>query len=126
MSTTQDVGKKLVDLCKQGKWVDAVNSLYGPRIVSTEPHAMPPHGARTEGLDAVRGKNEWWGNNHTIHHVEVEGPWPHGDRFIVKFKIDATAKTGPMAGKRFTMEEAGLYTVKDGKIVDEQFFYHMG
>jgi len=30
-----------------------------------------------------------------------------------------------MAGKRFTMDEAGLYTVKDGKIVHEEFFYHM-
>jgi len=31
-----------------------------------------------------------------------------------------------MTGKRFKMEEAGLYTVKDGKVVHEEFFYHMG
>jgi len=28
--------------------------------------------------------------------------------------------------QRFTMEEMALYTVKDGKIVREEFFYTMG
>jgi hypothetical protein len=31
-----------------------------------------------------------------------------------------------MAGKRMQVEEAGLYTVRDGKVVHEEFFYHMG
>jgi hypothetical protein len=31
-----------------------------------------------------------------------------------------------MAGKRMQAEEAGLYTVKGGRIVKEEFFYHMG
>ena len=31
-----------------------------------------------------------------------------------------------MQGRRMKMEEAALYTVKDGKIVEEEFFYHMG
>jgi ketosteroid isomerase-like protein len=44
----------------------------------------------------------------------------------VVFKLDVTAKAGPMAGKSFSMEEAGLYTVKDGKVVQEEFFYSMG
>jgi ketosteroid isomerase-like protein len=28
-----------------------------------------------------------------------------------------------MAGQRMQMEEVGLYTVEDGKIVREEFFY---
>ena len=39
---------------------------------------------------------------------------------------DVTAKVGPRAGQRMKMEEAGLYTVKNGKIVQEEFFYSMG
>jgi ketosteroid isomerase-like protein len=31
-----------------------------------------------------------------------------------------------MAGKRMTLDEVGLYTVKDGKVVQEEFFYDMG
>ena len=75
------------------------------------------------GKEAVLKKNQWWVDNHQIHSQTVTGPWPHDDRFIVHYKIDVTAKAGPMQGKRFSMEEAALYTVKNGKVVKEEFFY---
>jgi ketosteroid isomerase-like protein len=126
MATTQDIGKKLVDLCRQNRNVEAVNALYAPNVVSIETRDNPSGPARIEGLPAVKGKNEWWVKNHEIHKAETFGPWPHGDRFIVHFKYEVTAKSGPMAGKRMNLEEAALYTVKNGKIVQEEFFYDMG
>jgi ketosteroid isomerase-like protein len=126
MSETLAVGKKLVDMCKEGKFREALDAFYSPNIVSIEAGAPPNQSARSEGLDAVKGKATWWEENHEVHKVEIDGPYPHGDRFIVRFKMDVTAKAGPMAGKRFTMDEAGLYTVKDGKVVHEEFFYSMG
>jgi ketosteroid isomerase-like protein len=33
--------------------------------------------------------------------------------------------TAKATGQRFQMEEMALYTVKDGKIVGEQFFYNV-
>jgi ketosteroid isomerase-like protein len=123
---TLNVGKKLVQLCKQGKNLDAVNTLYAPNVVSVETHSMPNMPARMEGIDAIRKKNQWWFDNHDIHAFDCKGPWPHGDQFIVLHKIDVTAKEGPMKGKRMQAEECGLYTVKDGKIVKEEFFYDMG
>lgn len=124
-SSTMEVGRKLVELCRQGKGMEAINSLYSPNIISIEAHSMPAMPQRMEGIAAIRGKTEWWEKNHTVHGGEVEGPWPHGDRFIVRFKFDVTATSGPMAGKRMNLDEAALYTVKDGKIVQEEFFYHM-
>lgn len=126
MSSALDVGKKLVELCRKGKESEAVGTLYSQNIVSIEPVAGPAGPARQQGLAAIKGKGEWWEKNNQVHSREVEGPWPHGDRFIVRFKYDITAKTGAMAGKRMTMDETGLYTVKDGKIVQEEFFYNMG
>jgi hypothetical protein len=126
VSNTLEVGKKLVELCRQGKGMEAVNTLYSPKIVSLEVAENPSGPARVEGLAAIKGKQEWWVKNHEIHRSEAEGPWPHGDRFIVHFKFEVTPKTGPMAGKRMNMEEAALYTVKDGKIIQEEFFYSMG
>jgi len=126
MAGTLDVGKKLVELCKAGKHMEALETLYSPNIVSIEAFAPPGKNARTEGMAGVKGKAEWWFNNHEIHSSAADGPWPHGDRFIVRFSFEVTPKNGPMAGKRFKMEEAGLYTVKDGKVVHEEFFYHMG
>jgi ketosteroid isomerase-like protein len=126
MSETMKVGKELADLCRQGKATKAVDTLYSPRIVSIEAGANPAVPQRLEGLEAVRGKGEWWEKNHEVHRADVEGPWPHGDRFIIRYKFDVTAKTGPMAGQRITMDETALYTVADGKVVREEFFYDMG
>jgi hypothetical protein len=126
MSDTFSVGKKLVDLCREGKNLEAIRTLYDKNIVSVEAMSGPDMPAKMEGVDAVIGKGEWWESNHEVHGAEVAGPYPHGDRFIVHFKYDVTAKAGPMAGKRMTLDETGLYTVKDGKIVKEEFFYHMG
>jgi hypothetical protein len=52
------------------------------------------------------------------------GPFPHGeDRFCVMFRYDVTNKP---RSQRFEIEEVALYTVADGKIVTEEFFYSMG
>ena len=126
MSEALEIGKKLVELCKKGENIKAVDSLYSPNIVSIEPMSGPNMPARQEGIKAIRGKNEWWLQNHEIHSHEVKGPWANGDRFTTYFKYDITGKGGPMAGKRMTVEETGLYTVKNGKIVQEEFFYDMG
>lgn len=125
MNSTLEVGKKLVEYCRNKKFLQAVDALYAPNIVSLEAMSMPNHPARVEGLSAVRGKAEWWEKNHDIHGCECMGPFPNGDRFIVHMTVDVTSKTGPMAGKRMKMDEGCLYTVKDGKIVQEEFFYSM-
>ena len=123
---SMEVGKKLVDLCKQGKFADAVEALYSPNIVSIEAMAMPQHPARQEGIDAVRAKNKQWVDNHEVHSCVVTGPFPKDNQFVVFFGLDVTAKAGPMAGKRMKMDEAALYTVQNGKITQEEFFYSMG
>jgi len=118
-----EVGKKLVELCKQGKNQEAVETLYSPDIVSVEAGAPPGMQRETRGFEGVAGKGKWWAENHIIHSHEVDGPWPHDNRFIVRFKYDITNKP---SGRRMQLDEAGLYTVEDGKIVREEFFYSMG
>src|SRR3954463_7020760 len=39
--STLEVGKKLVELCSQSKFVEAIDSLYAPNVVSIEAAAMP-------------------------------------------------------------------------------------
>ena len=119
---TQEIANKLVALCKAGKFEDA-KALYAPDAVSVEAGAPPGQAREAVGLPAIQAKSEWWVANHEVHSMQVAGPWPHDDRFIVGFKIDVTMKP---TSHRFTMEEMALYTVKDGKIVREEFFYSMG
>jgi ketosteroid isomerase-like protein len=123
---TFEIGSKLVNFCSQGKDLEAIETLDSANIVSVEAVANPNFAQRIEGIEAVRQKAQWWIQNHNVHSAEVRGPFPHGDRFIVFFKYDITPKDGPMKGQRVQMDEAALYTVKDGKIVKEEFFYQMG
>ena len=51
--TPLDVGKKLVELCKQGKNEEAVEALYSPDIVSVEAGAPPGDSPERRGLAAT-------------------------------------------------------------------------
>jgi hypothetical protein len=117
---TIEIGKKLVELCNQGKADQCLETLYSPDIVSIEAASMPNMPAEMKGIQAVKGKAKWWNDNHTVHSGKAEGPFPMGDRFIVKFHFDITNK---QTNKRTQMDEAALYTVKNDKIVREEFFY---
>jgi hypothetical protein len=121
--TAGEVGKKLVALLQAGRTLEALDTLYAKDVVSVEAQESPSFPRVMEGLAAVRGKNEWWYANHEIHKGEVKGPFPHGDRFALYFDFDVTAKAGPMAGQRMQMQDVGLYTVADGLVVREEFFY---
>ena len=122
---TKQVGEKLVALCKEGRNMEAIETLYSPDIESIEAMGSEEMPAEMSGIAAIKGKNEWWFQNHELHSGNAEGPFPHRDRFAVKYHFDVTPKIGPMAGQRFQMDEVGLYTVKDGKIVKEKYFYNM-
>jgi hypothetical protein len=122
MNTTE-VGKKLVELCNQGKSSECVETLYSPDIISVEAASMPNMPAEMKGIQAVKQKAKWWNDNHTVHSAKADGPFPMGDKFIVRFSFDVTHKPD---NKRIKMDEAALYTVKNGKIVREEFFYVTG
>ncbi|CAN5400614.1 nuclear transport factor 2 family protein [soil metagenome] len=114
----QDIAADLVALCKAGKFEEPGEKYWADDVVSIE--AMTGDMARVTGKDAVRGKGEWWAANHEVHGFEVTGPFINGDQFVVGFKMDITPKS---TGERVTMDEVGLYTIKDGKIAEERFFY---
>jgi len=57
-----------------------------------------------------------------VHGGEAKGPFVNGERFTVLFHHDVTPKTGAQKGKRTSMDEIAVYTVRDGRIVHEAFF----
>jgi len=117
---TKEVGQRLVSLCKEGRDHEALDTLFAPDAVSVEAMSMPNMPREMRGIDAIKGKGAWWRDNHEVHSVTVDGPYPNGDRFAVRLGYDITRK---QSGERVKMDEVALYTVKDGKIVREEFFY---
>jgi hypothetical protein len=121
--SAQEIAKKYVALCKEGRREEVLSTLFSQDAVSVEA-AAPPGGERiAKGLDAIRAKSKWFVENHEIHKAELSGPYPHDDRFAVHFTYDVTNKP---SGQRRTMDEVGLFTVVDGKITREEFFYAAG
>lgn len=118
-----DIANDLVALCREGKNLEAIEKYYSPDIVSVESASGPDMPAEMKGIDAIKGKNQWWFENHITHSGEANGPYVGQDQFAVEFKYDVTHKP---SGKRFHMSEMALYTVKDGKIVHEHFYYNTG
>lgn len=118
--STMEIANTLVELCRQGKNDEAMKQLYADDIVSIEAGAPPGQSRESHGLEATMAKGQWWVENHDVHEAHVGGPWPNGDQFIVTYRYDITFKP---ENKRFTMEEAALYTIGNGKIVREEFFY---
>lgn len=118
--STQDIAKRYVELVKNHQNHVALETLFAPEAVSVEAAAMNGSPAESKGVKAIAEKGKQWMENHEIHSAKVEGPWPKGDQFIVRFSFDVTNKPSK---HRFQMEEAALFTVKNDKIVREEFFY---
>jgi ketosteroid isomerase-like protein len=120
-SSITAVADDLVSLCRTGRNRDAIETLYSPDIVSIESMGNEVMPREVKGLAAVRSKNEWWAANNEVHSATVDGPFVgDDDKFAVYYNFDVTFK---QTGQRNNMEEMALYTVKDGKVVREQFFY---
>ena len=115
---TEEVAKKVVELVKKQAWHEALDTLYSNDIVSVEARASNGESAEKRGLDQVRGKTDWWVKAMEIHNFKVSGPFVAHDRFVVQYDIDVTEKESK---KRMQLSEVGVYTVKDGKIVREEF-----
>ncbi len=118
--TTQDIANDLVELCREGKFAESGERYWAPDVVSVEAGAPGGGDPVSHGIEAARGKGEWWAANHEVHGVEVEGPYVNGDQFVVRFKMDMTPKA---SGQRMKMDEMAVYTIKGGKIAEERFFY---
>jgi SnoaL-like domain len=116
--TSAEVAKEFTEMLKANDHEGAAQKFNSPDIVSLE--AMEGPMARVQGTAAVKAKSDWWYGAHEIHSATSEGPYINGDQFAVRFHIDVTEKE---SGKRTQMTEVGLYTVKDGKVVEEKFLY---
>ncbi len=115
--TTQEVANKLVNLCRQGKYVEAY-ALYAEDAVSMEMPGVPNE--RTEGIANILKGFENWANSIQEHHDGMVGDAVVvGNHFVVPMISDATFKDMG----RCTMEELCVYEVENGKIKKASFFY---
>ena len=117
--TTQEVADKLVALCRKGDYDQAIQELYSPDIVSVEPEGVPDR--IVKGIDGVIAKGEKFES--TLERVNksiISDPIVAGNHFSCSMLMNVQFKGAPMA---VDMDEVCVYTVREGKIIREEFFY---
>ncbi|GHN01830.1 hypothetical protein WSM22_33190 [Cytophagales bacterium WSM2-2] len=116
--TTKDVAAKFFEYMQQGAFDKIYSELYSNDATSDETPGSD--WVKANGMNEIREKGKKWGDaveemyGGTTAQPVVAGEW---------FTCYMTMDFKPKGGERTTMEEHGLYRVKNGKIVSEQFFY---
>ena len=109
------IGKSLVKMFNKGQFSQIEAKWWSPAIESVEGFGMA-----WKGRAAVDAKNAGWMSQNTVRGASAEGPYVGASGFSVKFRMDVEEKA---TNKRTIMEEIGVYTVKNGKIIREEFMY---
>lgn len=117
------VANRLVELCRKGDFPGAVKELYAKDVVSIEAQACEGMAQEVHGIEAVIEKGVKWAENTEVHSSKVSDPLISANHFAVEFTMDVTCK---QTNQRMPLSEIAVYQVNpEGKIIREQFFYHM-
>lgn len=116
--TPAEVGGSLVDMFNRGLLHEIEQLWWSPDITSIE-----GMGQAWDGKAAVDGKNQWWLQTNRMISGTAEGPYVGATGFAVKFHLEVEEIA---TGQRIIMDEIGVYTVRNGKIVQEEFMYGGG
>lgn len=120
--TTHEIARQYQEMMNLRKFLEIQEKLYDDQVVSQEPEKAASLGIAvvTYGLDAVKAKGVARRSTiETVHTYVCSEPLIAGDFFSVVLKQEITFKGKP----RMTLEEIGVFQVKNEKIVKEQFFY---
>ncbi len=116
--TTEQIARRLKELCDQGQFEHALKELFSSDAVSIEPNESPDFAMETKGIDAILAKGKKWNEMVTEQHsFEISEPLIASDSFALTMHIDVTMK----GRGRMNHKELCIYKVSGGKIVSEEF-----
>ena len=116
--TTQEVAAKFYEYMQQGAFENIYTELFSEDATSEETPGSDWGTAK--GMKEIHEKGKKWAETvEEMYGGTTENLVVAGNYFTCYMTMDFK----PKAGERTTMQEIGLYRVKDGKIVSEQFFY---
>jgi SnoaL-like protein len=116
-ATPLDIAKDFAALIRAGKSDEVEKKWLAPGIESVEGVGAS---MAWSGKKAVLAKYRGWEADHEIHSMTLEGPWVGATGFALRFSLDATQLS---TGQRHQMHEIAVYTVRNGKVVREEFHF---
>ena len=115
--TPLEVAKQFTDLLRAGKYAEVEERWLAPSIESVEGHGAA---MAWKGKKNVLAKYRAWEAENEFVDPKIEGPWVGATGFAIKFVGHVLQKA---TGQRHAMEEIAVYTVRDGKVVREEFHF---
>ncbi|MBP6153942.1 MAG: nuclear transport factor 2 family protein [Chitinophagales bacterium] len=116
--TTQEVADKFYEYMQIGAFDKIYDELYSNNCVSKETPGSNWEDAL--GMVAIHEKGKKFNESiEAMHGGTTEKPRVAGNYFTSFMTMDFT----PKGGSRQIFEEIGMYEVRDGKIISEQFYY---
>jgi hypothetical protein len=116
---TKEIADKLVALCREGKYKEAHDSLYDSNIFSVEmDDSMGQRESR--GIDAIQSKGEGWAKMFSGPvNSWADEPIVSGNSFAFRMGFSGVGHNG----EKIEGEEIALFVTKDGKIIEERFYW---
>ncbi len=117
--TTQEIAGRLYELCQKNDSAIAHDELYANDVTSTEKN-MAGEVETIKGLDGIREKGKKFQSMiEKVHSGYTNEPKVFGNNIFMEMGMDVTMK----GMDRMNMSEMCHYETKDGKIINERFYY---
>lgn len=116
--TTQEVAARYHEMANQRKFIEIQDTLYDENVVCQEPEKAALMGMAIR--EAIKAKGiARRATIETVHSYICSEPIVAGEFFSVVLKQEVTFKGKPTV----TLEEIGIFQVKNGQVIKEQFFF---
>jgi hypothetical protein len=121
MSAIHDIARNFTAMLRAGQFEAAGERFWADKVTSVEPADLSVHiPALVSGITDARGKARARFGASRIDDLGIDGPFVTGDQFALFLDM---LITDPESGHAQPFTEIAIFTVCDGRIIEERFFY---
>ncbi len=121
MAAIDDVAREFTAMLRLGQFEAAGQRYWADAVTSVEPADLQigiP--ALVSGIEAALNKARFRFGKNRIDDLGIDGPFVTGDQFALFLDM---LITDPASGHAQALTEIAIFTVRDGRIIEERFFY---
>lgn len=115
MDSIDDIARDFTAMLRAGQFEAA-----GDRYWAADVKSIEPAGKSVTGIDAARIKCNARFGAAKIDEICIDGPFVTGNQFALFLDVMIA---GPRSGADQPFTEIAVFTVRDGSIIEERFFY---
>jgi hypothetical protein len=121
MAAIDDIARDFTAMLRLGQFEAAGETFWSPDVTSVEPEALSgATPAAVSGKAAARAKRSARFGTARIDDLGIDGPFVTGDQFALFLDM---LLTDPASGQAQPFAAIAIFTVRDGRIIEERFFY---